>query len=175
MVGTSIVLSRTSIRPTHLTLLIPTQPGTIARTGKPWSGGTGSPFIAYASNVSSSSAFARDIGRFTFTESRPSTSTFRMSRGVSRRTRASSSTAPRGTPVHSATPIAPSRHCVPEATLPISSLKNPRPLPAHSTKEMTEREGRRRRSSKPSSAGRSTPLPSTRKRHVRASRLGGVA
>ena len=41
VVGTSITRLRTSMRPTHLMLLIPTQPGTIARTGKPWSGGTG--------------------------------------------------------------------------------------------------------------------------------------
>lgn len=60
VVGTSITLFRTSMRPTHLMLLMPTQPGTIARTGKPWSGGTGSPLKAYASSVSSSNAFARD-------------------------------------------------------------------------------------------------------------------
>jgi hypothetical protein len=47
-----------------------------------------------------------------------------MSRGVSGLTRASSRTAPSGTPVHSATPIAPYRHWVPEATLPMNSLKN---------------------------------------------------
>ena len=36
----------TSMRPTHLMLAIPIQPGTTSRTGKPWSGGSGSPFIS---------------------------------------------------------------------------------------------------------------------------------
>ena len=34
----------TTIRPSHLILELPTQPGTRARTGKPWSLGKGSPF-----------------------------------------------------------------------------------------------------------------------------------
>ena len=35
VVATSMARSRTSMRPTHLTLLIPTQPGTMARAGPP--------------------------------------------------------------------------------------------------------------------------------------------
>ncbi|OLC31611.1 MAG: hypothetical protein AUH81_17560 [Candidatus Rokubacteria bacterium 13_1_40CM_4_69_5] len=47
-------------------------------------------------------------------------------------------------------------------------------MPAHSTKQMTEREGRRSRSSKVSSSGFSTALPSTRSRHERRSMTGVV-
>jgi len=54
----------------------------------------------------------------------------------------------------------------------MTSLKNPRPLPAHSTKQVTERAGKRSNSSKLSSKGRSTALPSMRSRQVRASMTG---
>src|SRR5262249_14715292 len=58
-------VAETSIDPTHLMFAIPTQVGTIARIGNPWSGGSSSPFISYARIVSSSIAFATDIGRRT--------------------------------------------------------------------------------------------------------------
>ena len=38
--------SATSIRPSHLMLAMPIQPGTTSRAGAPWSGGSGSPFIS---------------------------------------------------------------------------------------------------------------------------------
>ena len=45
-------------------LAMPTQPGTISRAGKPWSGSSGEPFISSATSVSSS-AFSIGIGRRT--------------------------------------------------------------------------------------------------------------
>ena len=63
--------SATWIFPTHLMLLTPTHPGTTTRAGKPWSGGIRSPFIAYATMVSGSIAFATDMGRSTAASSRP--------------------------------------------------------------------------------------------------------
>jgi hypothetical protein len=50
--------------------------------------------------------------------------------------------------------------------------KKPRPLPAHSMKQITERDGSLRRSSEVSSSGRSTAFPSTLSRQVLASRTG---
>ena len=43
----------TSSEPSHLMLAMPTQPGSTSRTGKPWSGSRGSPFIPHASRASS--------------------------------------------------------------------------------------------------------------------------
>ena len=39
-------VAETSICPTHLMFATPTQPGTTSRTGKPWSSGSGWPFIS---------------------------------------------------------------------------------------------------------------------------------
>ena len=44
------------IRVTHLTDPIPYQPGTMTRTGNPWEGVSGSPFISNARSVSGCSA-----------------------------------------------------------------------------------------------------------------------
>jgi hypothetical protein len=98
--------SETWIRPSHLTLATAPQRGTTTRAGKPWSGGSGSPFIPRARIVSSSRAFSTGSGRRILTESRLSSIT---SRAVFF-SPARSSISPRGMPVHSATPTAPSRH-----------------------------------------------------------------
>ena len=42
----------TRTRVTHLTEAMPNQPGTIARSGAPWSAGIGSPFMRSASSTS---------------------------------------------------------------------------------------------------------------------------
>lgn len=47
----------------HFTLAIPYQPGTMSRTGKPWAGGSGSPFIRNASTTSSRCASATGSAR----------------------------------------------------------------------------------------------------------------
>ena len=46
--------SDTSMLPSHLIEAMPTHPGTTRRAGNPWSGGSGSPFISYATSASSS-------------------------------------------------------------------------------------------------------------------------
>ena len=135
--------SETSIRPTHLIFATPIHPGTRTRTGKPWSIGRVCPFIAYTRSVSSASAFAIGIGRRTFNSSRPSG----ITSWAERRSPARSSTSRRGTPVHSATPIAPNFHCPPCALFPYDASKKLRPFPAHSMNRMTDTDGRPRISS----------------------------
>ncbi len=46
------------IRRSHFTLVMPYQPGTRSRTGKPCWGGSGMPFTSYASRTSSRIASA---------------------------------------------------------------------------------------------------------------------
>src|SRR5262249_39270974 len=75
------------------------------------------------------------------------------------------STSRKGTPVHSATPIAPNFHCPPSAFFPYRSSKKLRPFPAHSTNRVTETDGRARISLYVNSRGLDTPEPSTRSRH----------
>ena len=48
----------TAISVSHLTFVIPYQPGTTRRTGNPCWGGIGSPFISYATTAPASSASA---------------------------------------------------------------------------------------------------------------------
>ena len=141
----------TSIEPTHLMLATPIQPGTTSRAGKPWSGGSSAPFISNASSASSS-ALAIGSGRRTWPWSAPSALT-RASRpsGItstaSARSPARSSTADSGTPRQRASPIAPSRHWVPEAGVLCWSAKKRRPLPAHSIAAVSSRVSSRQRSS----------------------------
>ena len=111
----AVVVTRSS--PSHLMLAIPTQPGTISRTGKPWSGGSGSPFIPQAMSTSSS-ALAMGSGRRTRPWFTPP-STYGSSRPTAITCTAESSSpacrriVPSGTPVQRATPIAPRPHWVP--------------------------------------------------------------
>ena len=114
MVSTSIVLLRlgrggggASIRPTHLMLLMPTQPGTIARTGKPWSGGA-APVHSVGEQRGPPRTASRGRWQVAFTgraldEHVPDVA--RVSSGT-RRAPAPS----QGAPVHSASPMPPSRH-----------------------------------------------------------------
>ena len=46
------------MRQSHFTFCIPYQPGTTSRSGKPCWGGSGAPFISYASRAPSASAGA---------------------------------------------------------------------------------------------------------------------
>ena len=54
----------TSSDPSHLMLAIPTQPGSTSRSGAPWSGNSGAPFIPQARRASSR-ALATGNGRRT--------------------------------------------------------------------------------------------------------------
>ena len=166
--------SATSIRPSHLMFAIPTQPGTTSRAGAPWSGGSGSPFISYATSTSSN-ALPTGSGRRTWpwpvtSASRPSgmTSTARQLMP------ARSSSSPSGTPRQRATPIAPSFHCVPDAGVPCWMPKKLRPLPAHSMAAVIVRDGSRWRSRSENvlPSGLRSSLPNTFRRQVAGSMIG---
>ena len=137
----------TSILPTHFTLDDPTHPGTTARTGKPWSGGSGSPFIVRARTVSGSSAFASGMGRAHPASSSPIT----LTSTAPSPTPASASTSASLGPLHSAHPTAPVPHWLPDAARPVTRWKNPRQFPAHSMYEMSVWLGSALRSSSDSS------------------------
>jgi hypothetical protein len=87
-----------------------------------------------ASNVSSSNAFSTGKGRRNRTASKLSSMTLTADSFSPARSRSSRN----GTPVHSATPAAPSRHGVPSGCRPRTSSKKTRPLPAHSSARTTE-------------------------------------
>ena len=147
----------TSTRPTHFTLDDPTHPGTTARTGKPWSGGSGSPFIVSARIVAGSRAFASGMGR----SHAPSSSPITFTSSASSRTPASASTSARLGPVHSAHPIAPVPHWLPDAVRPVTAWKNPRQFPAHSMYAISVWLGSARRSSRLRWTSDSAPGPPT--------------
>ena len=69
-------------------LAMPIHPGTIRRAGKPWSGGSGSPFISRATRASSR-ALPIDSGRRTWPWSTPSRRRWRRAPRASRPRRAS--------------------------------------------------------------------------------------
>jgi hypothetical protein len=94
-----------SMRFTHLMHVQPYQPGTISRTGAPWSAGSGAPFIRVASSARSRSDRAKiqlapgtDVRAALASWSTPDTS--RRWTGDAGRTR--SSTRANGTPSQSA-------------------------------------------------------------------------
>ena len=141
----------------HLVEAPPAQPGTRARTGAPWSGSSGSPFILKARPMSSPRLISSEIG-----VGRPvSDSVFGALPSTPDQNRQALAfgfrpTRPRmwliGTYCHSARPTPPRPQPLPvtllgSASMSCCSQNSVRPLPAHCITLMIERDGILSRSS----------------------------
>mmetsp|Transcript_29154 Transcript_29154/g.72685 ORF Transcript_29154/g.72685 Transcript_29154/m.72685 type:complete len:249 (+) Transcript_29154:948-1694(+) len=153
-------------------LRTPTCPGTTTRSGKPWSAGTASPFISYASSTSPAAARAFSLGMEAFVPSSPSKWTWRSLAATSASLRSSPhsrSTCESRTPPHSAFDIAPAPHALPEVFA--TRLNSARRLPPHCSVAATSTRGIARSSASVKERGES-PTPETSSVKLCSSRRG---
>ena len=108
------------MRCSHLMLALPTQPGTNARSGKPWSRGRVPPFMPQASSVSGSVAFATGSTRRNPASGESMSMPISITLTALLVMPAALSTYASGTPIHSALLTAPVIHWVPSAAWPLT-------------------------------------------------------
>mmetsp|Transcript_27409 Transcript_27409/g.89718 ORF Transcript_27409/g.89718 Transcript_27409/m.89718 type:complete len:420 (+) Transcript_27409:1393-2652(+) len=117
------------MRSTHLTERTPTCPGTTIRSGKPWSRGSGSPFISHARRTSPRSDIALAAGMDACMSSMPCACTWNTPASSALASPHSLRTSRRLTPPHSAVPIAAARHGHPLVLA--TALRPSRRFPPH--------------------------------------------
>ena len=150
--------SSTVIRVSHFTFVMPYQPGTTSRSGKPCWGGSGAPFISKASSPSSASAIGSERSYHCGTPpSTPRSSAVKSTSIAPGAGPASSSSGRSAAPAHSAVPTASVSH----GWLTGRGSSSARPLPAHSNVIGSATRSRARRSSSDSDSDRSTAPPTS--------------